>query len=317
MAWHTENAGASRRVVVTKDLPGSRWKDVLTSAGCEVYYSDSNSVHTIEEIQDAIGDRCDGAIGQLNEPWRAELFESLRAAGGTAYSNFAVGYDNVSVDEATSRGIAVGNTPGVLTETTAELAVALTYAAARRVSESEVFLREGKFKAWLPDLFLGKLLWGGTLGLIGAGRIGSRYAKMLVQASSMDVVYWSRSQNAELEDYFARYSDFAEATGERRVSCRRVEDLSELLAVSDVAAVHVPLSDATRHLIDAERLAQMKDDAILINTSRGPTVHEAALVERLKAFPNFRAGLDVFEREPAIEPGLDQLPNAVLVPHIG
>ncbi|MCH2584861.1 MAG: hypothetical protein MK138_08845, partial [Planctomycetes bacterium] len=179
MSWRIENEGGALRVVVTKDLPGERWVEVLTAAGCELVISTSRDILSVDEIREALGERCDGAIGQLTEPWGAELFEALKEAGGRAYSNYAVGYDNVDLAEATSRGIAVGNTPGVLTETTAEMAVALTFAAARRSGEAEVFLRAGKYHGWLPDLFLGKRLWGGTLGIVGAGRIGSAYAKML------------------------------------------------------------------------------------------------------------------------------------------
>jgi hydroxypyruvate reductase 1 len=317
MSWETLNPGGRFRVIVTKKLPGERWRGILTEAGAEISYSTSRRTLGVDEIRTAIGSRCDGAIGQLTEPWGAELFEALKRAGGRAYSNYAVGYDNVRVDEATSRGIAVGNTPGVLTETTAELAVALTLAAARRIGESERSLRAGEFTGWLPDLFLGKRFHGGTLGIIGAGRIGTAYAKMMAGAFSMDVVYWSRSRAAKLEAWFLARKDFSGAVGERVLRCRRVEQVDELLGASDVVAIHVPLSDATRHLIDRDRLAQMKEDAVLVNTARGPIIDEAALVAHLSSHPRFRAGLDVFEHEPVLAPGLVDCENAVLVPHIG
>src|SRR5436309_8485016 len=136
MDFRVEGRGGGRRVVVTKDLPGRRWLEVLGAAGCEVWISTSREVLPAAAITEAIGSRCDGAIGQLTEKWGAELFEALARAGGRAYSNYAVGYDNVTVGEATARRIAVGNTPGVLTETTAEMAVALLFAAARRVPEA-------------------------------------------------------------------------------------------------------------------------------------------------------------------------------------
>ena len=312
MVWTSENEGAPRRVVVTKDLPGRRWREILIDGGCEIVVSASREVLTAAEISQAIGDRCDGAIGQLTETWGDELFEALRRAGGRVYSNYAVGYDNVDVAEATRRSIAVGNTPGVLTETTAEMAMALTFAAARRVCEAESFLRRGKFDGWLPDLFLGRRLYGTTLGIVGAGRIGTAFAKMLAPGLAMDVLYYSSRPSADLEDYF---SALRELPG-RQLTCRRVAGLDELLSACSVVSLHVPLTSETRHLMTGERLERMQEDAILVNTSRGPVVDEVALTEHLKRHPNFRAGLDVFENEPQLAPGLEELPNAVIVPHI-
>ena len=316
MGWKIVNNGGALRVVVTKELPGTRWLDILSAAGCETHVSDSRSVLEAPEIRAAIGSRCDGVIGQLTEKWGAELFDVLRAAGGKAYSNYAVGFDNVNVPEATSRGIAVGNTPGVLTETTAEMAAALTFAAARRVTEADLFLRTGSFNGWLPDLFLGKRLHGGTLGIVGVGRIGAAYAKILAPGLSMNVLYCDERRNLDLEAYFQRLCPVVAAEHGRSIGCSRADRLEDLLRRADVVSCHVPLTPATRHLINAERLKLMKRDAILVNTSRGPVIDEAALVEHLRANPEFRAGLDVFEREPSLAPGLAQLPNAVIVPHI-
>lgn len=312
-----ENPGGARRVVVTQDLPGRRWLDELIAAGCRVEVCIEDRPLDAATIRELIGSRCDGVIGQLTEPWGEELLRTLRAAGGAAYSNFAVGYDNVDVPAATALGIPVGNTPGVLTETTAELAVALTFAAARRVVEGHRYIAEGRFAGWLPTLFLGRRLYGGTLGIVGAGRIGAAYARMLVEGHKMDLVYFGPHRNQELEDFMTDYARFLTAHGERPVACRRAATLGDLLAASDVVSIHATLNDQTYHLIDAPRLAQMKDDAILINTSRGPLVDEAALVRHCRAHPEFRAGLDVFEREPATAPGLLDLPNVVAVPHLG
>jgi hydroxypyruvate reductase 1 len=315
--WRLESHGGRFRVVVTKDLPGPRWREILRAAGCEILVAESREILPAAAIRAAIeSGRTDGAIGQLTEPWGAELFDALARAGGKVYSNYAVGYDNVKVEEATRRKIAAGNTPGVLTETTAEMAIALTFAAARRVVEADAFLRAGKFRGWLPDLFLGKRLHGGTLGIVGAGRIGSAYAKMLAPGHAMDVVYFDEVRNHALEAYFQEVSPIVARDTGRALACRRAEDLEELLRVSDVVSLHVALNDRTRHMIDAERLRRMKPDAILVNTSRGPVIDEAALAEHLRAFPDFRAGLDVFEREPELAPGLAGLPNAVVVPHI-
>jgi hydroxypyruvate reductase 1 len=209
----------------------------------------------------------------------------------------------------------VGNTPGVLTETTAEMAVALLFAAARRVPEADAFVRAGKFRGWLPDLFLGKRLWGGVLGVVGAGRIGAAFAKMVAPGHSMDVLYHDVRPNEALEDFFRRLSVLRREVGERPLACRNAP-LEEVLERADAVSLHVLLDPGTRHLLDERRLSLMKPDAILVNTSRGPVIDEEALVEHLRRNPEFRAGLDVFEREPELAPGLCDLPNGVIVPHI-
>jgi hydroxypyruvate reductase 1 len=314
--WETHNPSGSKRVIVTKILPGSLWLERLTAAGCKVEVCTSTDVLSIAEIKAAIGRQCDAVLGQLTEDWGDELFGALKAAGGTAYSNVAVGFNNVDVDAATRHGMPVGNTPGVLTETTAQMAVALTFAAARRTGEAERYLRDGQYKGWLMTLFLGELLWRKTVGVIGAGRIGATYARMMVEGHKMNLVYHDPYPNQELEDYIAAYSEFLKSRGEEPVTCKRVDSLEELLQAADCVSVHTVLDEATHHLINAERLSQMKANAILVNTSRGPVVDEAALVAHCRRHPDFRAGLDVFEDEPDMKPGLVDLDNVVIVPHI-
>jgi hydroxypyruvate reductase 1 len=314
--WQIHNPDGTFRVIVTKALPGRRWLDILASADCRVEICHRTAVLDTETIEAAIGSRCDGAIGQLTEPWGATLFDKLKAAGGVAYSNYAVGYNNVDLDAATRAGIPVGNTPGVLTETTAEMAVALVFAAARHVGEAERFLRAGRYIGWLPDLFLGTLMHGKTLGIIGAGRIGEAFARMMVQGHGMQVIYHDLAANTDLETFVADYNRFRVSRHLSPVTCRRAESVEALLETADCVSVHTVLDDTTHHLIDARRLALMKPDAILINTSRGPVVDEAALVEHCRRHPDFRAGLDVFEHEPAMAPGLAELTNVVIVPHI-
>jgi hydroxypyruvate reductase 1 len=316
LPWKTHNPTGKKRVVVTKELPGARWLEVLTAAGCRVEVCTSPAALSIAEIRPALDGRCDGVIGQLTETWGAELFTALKAAGGAVYSNYAVGFNNIDLDAATRLGVPVGNTPGVLTETTAEMAVALTFAAARRVGESERFLRAGRFDGWLPTLFLGELLTGKTVGILGAGRIGDAYARMMVEGHKMHVIYCDLHRNAALEQYVADYAVFLQAHGLPRVTCRRVEDLEDLLREADVVSIHTVLDNSTRHLINAERLKLMKDNALIVNTSRGPVIDEAALVDHCRRHPNFRAGLDVFEKEPELAPGLAELENVVVVPHI-
>ena len=314
--WKVHNPAGSKRVVVTKELPGKRWLDVLVQAGCKVEVCSSSDILSAAEIKTAIGNRCAGAIGQITESWGEEMFATLANAGGKVYSNYAVGFDNVDLNAATRHGIAVGNTPGVLTETTAQMAVALTFAAARRVSEAERFLREGRYKGWLPTLFLGNLLWRKTLGVIGAGRIGTAYALMMVEGHKMDLIYFDPHAKRRLEDYISGYNGFLAARKLRTINCKRADQIEDLLREADCVSIHTILNESTHHLINKERLALMKDDAILINTSRGPVIDEAALVEHCRAHPRFKVGLDVFEHEPETQPGLLDLDNVVKVPHI-
>ncbi len=314
--WTVHNADGEHRVIVTKELPGDRWLDILTAADCRVEICVSEDVLTVEEITEQIGDSCDGVIGQLTENWNADLFAALAAAGGAAYSNFAVGYNNVDVAGATAAGIPVGNTPGVLTETTAEMAISLTFSAGRRIAEADRFMRGGMYHGWLPALFMGMRFCGGTVGIIGAGRIGAAYGRMMVEGHKMNLVYFDLFPNEALEQYIADYSEFLVEHGEDPVTCTRAEKIEDLMAVCDVVSVHTVLDESTHHLINAERLAAMKPDAILVNSSRGPVVDEAALVEHCRANPQFTAGLDVFEDEPAMKPGLADLDNVVIVPHI-
>jgi hydroxypyruvate reductase 1 len=316
-AWDVINPKGANRIVVTKALPGRRWRHILVEADCRIEVGTADRALTAEEIAAAIGERCDGAIGQITERWGGTLFAALRKAGGRAYSNYAVGFDNVDLAAATANGIPVGNTPGVLTETTAEMAVALAFAAARRCGESERFLRAGKFESWLPKLFLGELLWRKTVGVIGAGRIGSAFARMMVEGHKMNLLYYSRHRNEHLENFCRAYDRFLEARGESPVTCRRVKRLETLLAEADCVSLHTTLNASTHHLINSERLALMKPNAVLVNTSRGPVIDEAALVAHCRSNPQFRAGLDVFEHEPRLTPGLAELENVVIVPHTG
>ncbi len=215
-------------------------------------------------------------------------------------SNVAVGYDNIDVPACTSRGVYATNTPEVLTEATADLAWALILASARRVAEGDRYARSGKWKRWDWTLLRGAEIHGRTLGILGAGRIGQATGHRAI-GFSMQVLYTSRERKLLFEH----------TTLARRV------DFKTLLGESDFLSIHVPLSPKTRHLIGAKELKMMKPGAILINTSRGPIVDEAALAKALKSGRLASAGLDVFEREPEIHPELLKLENVVLLPHVG
>jgi glycerate dehydrogenase len=311
------NPEGRRRVVVTKDLPGRHWSGLLEDADCRVEVLEGTEVLEAPAIRGAIGDRCDAVIGQLTERWDAALLETLSNAGGVVYSQYAVGYNNVDVDAATRLRLPVGNTPGVLTETTAQLAVALTFAAARRISEGERYVRAGRFHGWLPDLMTGLLLYRRPLGVIGAGRIGATYARMMVEGHKMDLVYYDVRPNEDLERYVEDYSAFLVSHGEAPVTCRRAAGIDEVLETADVVSLHTVLDASTQHLIGARELALMKEDAILVNSSRGPLVDEAALAAHCRSHPRFFAALDVYEREPEVTEGLLDLDNVVLLPHLG
>lgn len=301
---------------MTKELPGDRWLEILTAADCRVEIGTSTEILSVEEIAEKIGNQCDGVIGQLTEKWGEELFSALKNAGGKAYSNYAVGFNNVDVGVATKYGIPVGNTPGVLTETTAEMAVSLTFSAARRVIEADAFMRAEKYHGWLPTLYLGELMTGKTVGVVGAGRIGCAYAKMMSEGFKMNVVYFDPYPNEYMENYIAAYGEFLKSQGDEPITCRRLDSVEDVLRTADVVSLHPLLDDTTFHLMNTERLALMKDNAILINASRGPVIDEVALVAHCRTHPDFKVGLDVFEDEPLMKPGLKELPNVVIVPHI-
>ena len=239
----------------------------------------------------------DGLLSLLTDKIDGEVMD---AAGPRlkVIANHAVGFDNVDLPAATQRGILVTNTPGVLTDATADHAWALLFAAARRIPESEKFLRAGKFTGWGPLMFLGGDITGRTLGIIGAGRIGHSVA-MKSKGFGMRVLYTDEVANPALE----------QEIGAQKVS------LEELLRESDFVSVHVPLLPSTRHFINQETLRLMKKTAYLVNTSRGPVIDEAALAEALRDGVIAGAGLDVFENEPAVHPELLKLDNLVLTPH--
>ncbi|HUG55537.1 MAG TPA: D-glycerate dehydrogenase [Candidatus Limnocylindrales bacterium] len=214
-------------------------------------------------------------------------------------ATMGTGYDNIDVAAARERGIPVTFAPGILDETTADGAFALMLAAARRLGEAERFLRAGRYRGWTPFLFLGQDLHDATLGIVGMGRIGKAMARRAA-GFRMTVIYHDARRNEDAE---------------RELGVRYVT-LDELLRESDFVSLHVPLLAETRHLIDAEALRKMKRTAVLVNTSRGPVVDERALAEALRDGVIAGAGLDVFEREPEVEPRLLVLENAVLLPHI-
>lgn len=285
-----------KTIFVSRRIPQAAI-DILEKAGFDVEVNPEDRVLTAEELVASCRGK-DGLLCLLTDTIDRDFIDQMPGLKGIA--NMAVGYNNIDVQAAAEKGIPVSNTPGVLTEATADLAWALLMAASRRLPEAERYLRAGKFTAWGPMLFMGGDLNGRILGIIGAGRIGTAVG-VRARGFGMTIIYTDPEKNKILE----------EETGARSV------DLDTLLKESDFITLHVLLTDETRHLIGRRELRRMKQTAYLINTSRGPVVNEEALVEALQSEEIAGAGLDVFEKEPHIHPGLLSLPNVVLLPHIG
>ena len=286
------------RIVVTRRIPDPALA-LLREAG-DVWLSPHDRPLTREELFDAVKGT-DAIICLLHDRIDDEL---LDAAGPRlkVVANVAVGYDNVDTAAiAKRRSIWFTNTPGVLTEATADIAFSLILMATRRLGEGERMLRAQTSWSWNMFFMLGTGLQGKKLGIVGLGLIGQATSRR-AKAFGMEIIYSGRRQ--------------ADATIEQEFGATYVT-FDDLLETADVVSLHCPLNADTRHLIDAARLTQMRDDAYLINTTRGPVVDEAALVEALRAGEIKGAGLDVFEEEPKVHPGLLDLENVVLIPHLG
>jgi len=279
------------RALVTRPLPDG-WLDPLAAAGHDAEWTDGEPL-THEQLVRAAPEY-DAIVCTITDRIDAEVLDAgagrLRVVG-----NIGVGYDNIDVAAAAARGIAVCNTPGVLDETTADLAFLLLLAAARRSSDAEATLRTGEWHGFRIDAFLGVDVHGATLGIVGFGRIGQAMARRAA-GFGMNVLHHSRHDTGR-EGYVA--------------------DLDDLLASVDAVSLHVPLTEETRGLIDARRLRLMRPHAVLVNTARGPVVDEEALAVALEDGVIFAAGIDVYEREPEVHARLLAAPHTVLLPHIG
>jgi glyoxylate reductase len=282
------------KVLVTREIP---------SAGLRALEPfDVRVLHERPPERGELLDAVRGVSGILSTATEKMDGELMDAAGEDlkVIANMAVGYDNVDVEASAERGIVVTNTPGVLDETTADVAFMLLLAAARRLGEGERLLRAGRWEWWGPKQLMGRDVWGKRLGIVGFGRIGQAVARR-ARGFGMEVLYHNRSRKEEAEqEVGARYVEF-----------------DELLETVDFVSVHTPLTDETHHLIGPKELGRMKPTAVLVNTSRGPVVDEAALADALAAGRIFAAGLDVYEEEPKVHPKLLELENVVLAPHIG
>jgi glyoxylate reductase len=284
------------RAFVTRELPAATLQRVREIAEVEVW---PEPLPPPQEVLRAKAAEVEGLLCLLTDRIDTELLES--APRLKVVSQMAVGYDNIDVKACMARGIVVGNTPGVLTETTADLAFALLLATARNLVEAEQYTRSGAWRTWSPMLLTGPDVHHATLGIVGMGRIGYEMARR-AHGFQMRIVYTARRPHPEVERDF----------GAQHV------DLDTLLAVSDFVSLHLPFSAATKHFIGATELVKMKPTALLINTARGGVVDQAALVAALRAGTIAGAGLDVFEIEPLpLDDPLLQLTNVTLLPHVG
>ena len=290
----------SLRILVTQKVPAPAYPPLL-GIGPVDDNQEEGAIWSYEELLQR-GPGHDYIYCLLTDTIDAAFLEACAAATPRLklVANMAVGYNNIDIAAATRLGIAVTNTPGVLSDTTADLAFGLLLTVARRISEAERYVRSGRFTGWGPLLFCGAEVHHTTLGIIGAGRIGKIMAKRAA-GFDMNVIYHNRQRLSSAEEAIYRLT---------------YTPLPDLLRQADFVSIHTPYTPETHHLIGARELAMMKPGAILINTARGPIVDEQALVYALQAGEIAGAGLDVFEREPTIEPELLSMEQVVLVPHI-
>jgi len=283
------------RIYVTRRLPDGGLTALI---GHQVDVNPWDRPLTREELLGAVR-ASDAVICLLNDRIDAEV---IQAAEGRVkiFANYAVGYDNIDLASAAAAGIFVSNTPGVLTEATADIAWALLLAAARRVIPAHLFTKAGRFQGWHPTEFLGRDFNGATLGIIGAGRIGQAVARR-AKGFGTNILYYSRKAKPDFES---------------ECQARQV-DLPTLLRESDFVSLHIPLSPETKGLLNPQLLNLLKPTAILVNTARGPLLDEGYLAQMLSTGRLAGAGLDVYTKEPEIHPDLIDLPNVVLLPHIG
>jgi len=286
---------ARANVYITRMIPQETIDELKKLHDVEV--NELDRALTREELLKAVKGR-DAIISLLTDTIDGDVLDS---AGPQCkiVANYAVGFNNFDLKAATERGVVMTNTPGVLDDATATHAWALLLTTARRISESERYVRDGKWEGWAPMAFIGQDVDGKTLGVAGLGRIGKKFAKKGI-AFDMDIIYTNEHRDLAFEKEFNA----------------RFVDKETLLKESDYLSLHLPLLADTKHYIGEKELGKMKPTAILINAARGPLIDEKALVQALKNKVIFAAGLDVFEDEPKLAPGLVELENAVIVPHI-
>src|SRR3989338_956441 len=286
------------KIFITRKIP-NKGIDMLRGKGWEVVVSPHDRVLTKDELI-SMGKGADAVLAQLTDKIDGSVVDGW---GGTVkiVANYAVGYDNLKTAEIAGKGVFMSNTPDVLTETVAEHAIALLLSIAHRIVESDKFSRAGKFHGWEPELLLGSDMSHKMLGIVGLGRIGSRVAYHAAKGFDMNILYYDVRRNEAFE---------------KEMGAQFRENAADVFKEADFISIHVPLLDSTRHMVNAELLKTMKQTAYLVNTSRGPIVDEVALRDALKVGIIKGAAIDVWEAEPNLTPGLTDLDNIIITPHI-
>ncbi len=289
------------KIYITRRIPEVGIK-MLKDKGYEVDINPKDRVLSKSELVKILKNNSYHAIlCLLTDKIDGDVFDA--ASNAKIFANYAVGFDNINLEEAKKRGVMISNTPGVLSEAVAEHSIALMLTVSRRIAESDKFARAGKYKGWAPMLLLGNGFFGKTVGIVGLGRIGTKTAHMASQGFGSKVIYYDIKRNEDFE------KEFPSGSIEFKPS------IDEVLKQADFVSVHLPLTEQTKHIINKEKLAMMKPSAFIVNTSRGPIIDENALVEALRNKVIKGAGLDVFEFEPKISKGFFKMDNVVLTPH--
>ena len=287
-----------KQIYITRKIPEAGLK-LLRENNISYDIGNKKTPPTKKDILKALNKKpYDGVISFLTDKLDSEVFNVCPTA--KIFANFSVGFDNVDIEEAKKRNISITNTPGTSATAVAEHTIALMFALTTRLVEGDRFMRNGKFKGWDPELLVGSDMTDKTIGIIGGGQIGTEVAKMLHNGFNVKIIYSDINPNIELEKSF----------------CVERKETTEILKEADIISLHIPLLPSTKHLIDSKALSTMKKSAFLINTSRGGVIDEKALFKALKDGVIKGAGLDVYEFEPKLTPGLSKLPNVVLTPHI-
>jgi len=284
------------KVFITRSLPGNVEKTLRENGHTVVTFKNDRHITKKELINYARN--ADAVISLLTDIIDSEVIDNLKKC--KIIANYAAGYNNIDINYAKQKNIIVTNTPDILTNATADIALTLALTCSRRVIDGHDFVKKKKFKGWAPKLFLGLDISDKTIGLIGAGRIGQAVAKRF-KAFNTKIIYYNRS----------RKSDFEKKIGAKKVT------LKKLMSDSDIISIQIPSTNETYHLLDKEHLSFLKPNAILINIARGEVVDEKYLIQLLKKGKIHSAGFDVYENEPNINPELLKLPNVVLLPHLG
>lgn len=288
-----------KKIFITRQIP-ENGITMLREKGCDITIGKIKTPPTQEELINEIKDKqYDVVITLLTDKIDSRIFDASPAT--KLFANYAIGYDNIDVTEATKRGVCITNTPGDYVSGIAEHTIGLMLALMAKLVPADTFVRQGKYMGWDPMIFIGDKLEGKTVGIIGTGRIGEQVARKLYNGFGVNIIYFDIKKNEKIE---------------KECNAQFIDSVDEALAVSDVVSIHVPLLASTHHLINKDSLSRMKPSAYLVNTSRGAVIDEVALVGALKNGQIRGAGLDVYEFEPKLATGLAELPNTILSPHI-